>query len=60
MFFMRYEIIIKMKAEHMKVYFILLNDINQIDSDNKQDPVTSHLSAVKEHFTVNAVPAVVL
>lgn len=55
MFFMRYEIIIRMKTEHMKVYLFLLNDINQI----KQDPVASHLPAVKEHFTVNAVPAVV-
>lgn len=59
MFFMRYEITIKMKTEHMKVYLFLLNDINQIDSDDKQDPVASHLPAVKEHFTVNAVPAVV-
>lgn len=56
MFFMRYEIIIKMKTENrtFKVFLFLLNDINQI----KQDPVT-HLPAVKEHFTVNAVPAVV-
>lgn len=54
---MRYEIIIKMKTENrtFKVFLFLLNDINQI----KQDPVASHLPAVKEHFTVNAVPAVV-
>lgn len=57
MFFMRYEIIIKMKTENrtFKVFLFLLNDINQI----KHDPVASHLPAVKEHFTVNAVPAVV-